>query len=191
MPKFSLFSWPALVVVVLLQLGFMAYLILDQERIVWQGTEYRFLSRPIDPHDPFRGKYIVLDFAAESFQVGPRQSWLQKYARNELAYASLSTNDQGFAELTDLSPTPPEGDYLPVTVTRYHTDGSVWVDLPFDRYYLEESKAQPAEALLREAEEADSLRCYAKVKVLQGRSTLTRVMVDEIPIEDYLRKRGF
>lgn len=190
MAQFSLSSPFALLGLALLQLGFMGYLILGQERIVWQGTEYRFLARPIDPNDPFRGKYIVLDFEAETFTLAANQAWLLERQTDGEAFAHLRTDCDGFAVLTDLSPSPPEGEHLPVQVLNYQPDGSVWVKLPFDRYYMEESKARPAEEVLRESTQSDSLRCYARVKVLDGRSTLTRVMIDEIPIEEYVKRKG-
>jgi len=190
MAKSSLSAPFALLGLALLQLGFMGYLIVGQERIIWQGTEYRFLARPIDPSDPFRGKYIVLDFEAETFTVAANQAWLLERRTDGKAFARLSTDPDGFAVLTELSPSPPAGDHLPVQVLDYQPDGSVWVKLPFDRYYMEESKARPAEEVLREATRRDSISCYAKVKVLDGRSTLTRVMVDQLPIEEYVKQRG-
>ena len=36
-------------------------MILDREDILKNGEEFKFLTQPIDPSDPFRGKYITLN----------------------------------------------------------------------------------------------------------------------------------
>lgn len=34
------------------------------ERTLSEGTAYRFRTAPVDPADPFRGRYVTLDFDA-------------------------------------------------------------------------------------------------------------------------------
>jgi uncharacterized membrane-anchored protein len=39
-----------------------AQMIYDQEQVLREGKTYHFKTAPIDPSDPFRGKYITLSF---------------------------------------------------------------------------------------------------------------------------------
>mgnify|MGYP006266341479 CR=1 FL=1 len=185
MPRLSLLSLPVFLLLALLQLGFMGYLIVRQEHVVLHGTTYRFLTQSIDPRDPFRGKYIVLHFEAETFRVATPHNWLEALPHRAEVFAHLGTNAEGYAILTGLSPTPPAGDYLPVRVSYYHSNGTVRVELPFDRYYLEETKAKPAEDALRDGRGRD-LPCYAVVKVRNGRSALVDVQVDGQSIHQWI-----
>ncbi|MBD3630845.1 GDYXXLXY domain-containing protein [Cyclobacterium sp.] len=51
---------PVFVLIALLQLYLPAKMILDREDILHKGKEYKFKTQPIDPNDPFRGKFIAL-----------------------------------------------------------------------------------------------------------------------------------
>ena len=48
--------------VVLVQLVVPAKMIFDKEVILKTGTIYKFKTQPIDPSDPFRGKYVTLNY---------------------------------------------------------------------------------------------------------------------------------
>ena len=47
---------------VLLQLYVPASVVFNQERVLFSGTSYKMQLAPIDPNDPFRGKYIILSY---------------------------------------------------------------------------------------------------------------------------------
>lgn len=48
--------------VAVVQLYVPSKMIWDREEVLRTGTEYKFRTAPIDPTDPFRGKYITLRF---------------------------------------------------------------------------------------------------------------------------------
>ena len=50
------------IVVGLVQLFVPANMILNEETILKSGTVYKFKTRPVDPNDPFKGKYINLNY---------------------------------------------------------------------------------------------------------------------------------
>ena len=60
--RFGLF-----VLLALLQLSFPGKLVFDSNKVLWLGTELKFETRPVDPADPFRGRYVALNFAANQF----------------------------------------------------------------------------------------------------------------------------
>ena len=55
------------VLVALAQLYVPAKMIWDQEDVLKNGSEYKFKTDPVDPNDPFRGKYITLSFDNNTF----------------------------------------------------------------------------------------------------------------------------
>ena len=46
-----------------------AKMIFNKEAVLAQGKDYRFKTAPIDPYDPFRGKYIDLYYEANAFHI--------------------------------------------------------------------------------------------------------------------------
>ena len=60
---------PAFILMVLAQLYVPASMIFQKERVITQGTAYKFRTAPIDPNDPFRGKYITLSFNETGVKV--------------------------------------------------------------------------------------------------------------------------
>ena len=57
------------VIVALIQLFVPAQVILQQESVLETGNVYRFKTQPVDPNDPFRGKYITLNYAISSVKT--------------------------------------------------------------------------------------------------------------------------
>ncbi|MFK7757683.1 MAG: GDYXXLXY domain-containing protein [Flavobacteriales bacterium] len=190
-----------LIVFVLLcsaQLYFPAKVVFDHQRVLDQGTLWKFNCVPIDPNDPFRGKYITLRFADDSFTS---QDTI-KYERDETVYASLQKDSLGYAKVSKIQRTAPSsGDYLTTTVSytsknsRREKDSmttTVNLNFPFDRFYMEESKAKPAESayrdVSRQVRKGENASVYAMVKLLEGAAVLEDVMVNDIPIKKYVEQ---
>ena len=53
------------VTVAFLQLLIPIQMITSRERILDKGTLYKFRTRPVDPYDAFRGKYVALSIDYE------------------------------------------------------------------------------------------------------------------------------
>ncbi len=174
------------ILVALVQWFFPLQLVLQGERILKEGKVYKFKTVPVDPNDPFRGKYMVLGFEASEFRDYDGEQWQS----NETAYASLRTNQKGFAEIYDLdreAPFDDEVDFLKVTIRNSYDNNNirmVFLDFPFERFYLEESKAPKVEDLFRKLSTQKNKNVYALVHIKQGQSVLKDVMVDDIPIVD-------
>lgn len=150
-------------------------MIYDNENTLTTGKAFRFKTQPIDPSDPFRGAYIVLNFEMNSFETN-KEDW--KYGDN--IYILLTEDSLGFAKVRDVSKEKPQEDFYFVEGKyRSHYYGKVNFDLPFDRFYLNEKKAYNAELAYREAQR-DSLpnNSYALVFVKNGKSVLADVLVN-------------
>lgn len=180
-----LFMLFALVAIV--QLFVPVQMILGQETILNAGTAYKFRTQPIDPSDPFRGKYIILRYEMNA-GVSKDSLW----ERFENAYVYLKKDSMGFAELMKVSKTPLhiENDFVIVKTSWYDKNKKIiHFNLPFDRFYMEENKAKPAEDAFREAQR-DSLpnNTYGLVYIKEGEAVLKDVLINEIPIADYVEQ---
>jgi uncharacterized membrane-anchored protein len=165
-------------------------MILKHERILRTGARYQFKTNPIDPADPFQGRYVWLGFRNSRILGVPENASEPRYG--EKVYVRLETTPDGFCELTDWSREKPEqGDFLKLkyTYSSKHKDTAtkdLRFNLPFNRFYMEENKAPHAEQLVRQAtriqldtETTDTTtNCWANVRILNGDALIEDVLVN-------------
>jgi uncharacterized membrane-anchored protein len=176
-----------LAVVAVVQLAVPGWMIFRRERTLDVGEAYRFATAPVDPYDAFRGRYVALQFAAASVTNAPVPPDLR---RGEMVYASLREGGDGFVEVNELHRNRPESPHLRVRVRAVAASGSVRIDLPFDRFYIEEPLAPAAEALYRErGRGGGSTSAWAVVRVRNGFGVLEELVVDGRPIRDVAASR--
>lgn len=174
---------PLFIVMCLVQWYVPAKMIVDQEAVLSEGKVYKFKTAPVDPADPFRGKYITLSFEENRFDVSDFNVWLNVHD----VYVSL-TDSAGFARIRNVSLTEPEdADYVKARVS-YVTSYEpyrLFIEYPFERFYLEESKASEAEKIYWESQRGDSTQVtYAVVSVKNGEAALTDVKINDRSIVD-------
>jgi uncharacterized membrane-anchored protein len=160
-------------------------MIAEQEDILANGKVFRFETEPVDPSDPFRGKYITLNFKADSFKQYNGGRW----ERGQKVFVVLGEDDDGFARIADLLASSPASEmyYIEVKVS-YTSDEMVQVVYPFERFYLEESKALEAEHVYRDVNRNDSSQtAYALVRIKNGKPALEDVMINDRSIVDIVR----
>lgn len=163
-------------------------MILEQEDVLRTGKAFRFKTAPIDPTDPFRGKYITLDFESEIFKHEKGRRW----ERGETVFVLLRENEDGFARISDIAESEPDGaiDFLKAEVA-FSDEETVWIKYPFDRFYLEESKASDAEKIYweRQTDQNDSTQtAYALVRIKNGQAVLEDVLINDRSIVDIVRE---
>lgn len=165
-----------------IQLFVPGQMIYQQENTIKTGTAYKFKTQPIDPTDPFRGKYITLWYELNSFKTD--QNW--KDYRGDV-YVYLNTDNRGFAKVKTVSKTPLKlnADYV-VAQSRYNYNNTVRFDLPFNRFYMNEHKALDAEISVRNAQLDTTKICYGLVYVKDGTAVLDNVFIDDIPIQQFV-----
>jgi len=159
-------------------------MIMQQETILKEGTAFKFITEPVDPNDPFRGKFVVLNYVADVVEASNGQNWFQ----GEPVYVLIQNDADGFAEIADIEKVPPVGDvhFIKAEI------GTVWgqnpariqIKYPFERFYMEESKAPKAEAMFRDLWRDSSATVYGLVIVNEGKAALEDVLVDGISIKD-------
>lgn len=175
------------VAVALVQLFIPAKMIFNQEEIIEEGKLYKFKTQPVDPNDPYRGKYIRLNYNLRTFKTND-----SIWKRKSPIYVYLKTDSLGYAAIEEVSPVlkEKENDYVKARVQWYENySNELHIDFPFNRYYMKETKAYDAEVAVRNRQR-DSLpdNTHALVYVKNGKAVLTDVIIDEISIKDYVEK---
>ena len=188
------FLFPIFILVVLAQLYVPFKMILDKEKVLDKGTYFKFITAPVDPTDPFRGKYITLSFKENTVVVSDNSEWV----KGETAFALLENDTAGFAKIKSLSKTPPIQEDVPFVkvsiryVSAQNDDEgtkTVRIKYPFDRYYMEESKAYEAELAYRDSRRDSTSIAYALVAVDKGEAVLEDVIIDGRPIRKVAKER--
>lgn len=169
----------------LIQLSVPSSMIMQRERVLTDGAVLHFRTEPVDPTDLFRGKYIVLTY--------PDRSWSTihqvPFTNGDRVYATFRTDEGGFAVIDSILRERPEftNNYLETTVDYSYTQEKtveVFLNYPFERFYMEESKALTAETLYRESQLDSTMNTYAIVKVWRGSAVLENVMLGDRAIRD-------
>ncbi len=167
------------------QLAVPVSLIQKKERILREGKVYRFLTRPIDPADPFQGRYVRLGFEHDYIPWSKDED--HGIAYKAKIYALMEIDEDGFAHFSDWSDERPDsGPYLE---TRYLGKNYRWnpatkksnyrgirIDIPFDRFYMDEAKAPRAEGITRNA--TRNKECWVEVRILDGKGVIEDVFAE-------------
>jgi uncharacterized membrane-anchored protein len=172
----------ALVLLIAVHLAIPFHMIRDRENTLRNGELFMFRTRPIDPADPFQGRYVRLAFE-EDYLACPEDE-MPDLAYREPIYILLKHGENGFAKLVDWSrERPSAGHYLKSRClgkqTRWNSETKerehlgIQVDLPFNRFYMDEAKAPRAEILARDA--VRSTNCWANVRILNGKAVIEDV----------------
>jgi uncharacterized membrane-anchored protein len=170
------------VAVAVVQLAVPVGQIWKHEDILRTGTVYKFKTAPVDPYDAFRGRYVALNFA--DTQAPVRKGDTLGYRAT--AYVTLRVGTNGLAQFGELTATAPSaGDYLRVETT-YGTN----FRLPFDKFFMEESKAPKAEDAYRQfgnRRGQTNAPTYAVVRVKNGRGVIEDLCITGVPVREFLR----
>lgn len=180
--------YASFILVALVQLYVPAKMIWNKENVIEKGAEYKFKAAPVDPSDPFRGKYISLNYDANTFEISNEQDW----EGGEIIYVTIITDEAGFAKVKSVSKEKPtENHYFIKAKVSYITGsspGKLIIDYPFDRYYMEESKAYDAEQTYRQSQQDTNQVTYALVSVKDGDVVLKDILIDGISIREIVKK---
>lgn len=174
----------------LLQWFIPAQMIWQQEQLRLDGTTFKLRTIPVDPNDPFRGKYITLNYAISRYTTSnlplPEGQEIDK-----TAYVILSNDDDGFAQIERISFTPPTSTthYLLANVLSHSEKDGVFsfqLEYPFQTFFMEENKAPKAEAVYRDFLQDTDNQVYGEVNVDKGNATLIDVKINGVSINEYV-----
>jgi uncharacterized membrane-anchored protein len=174
------------IILAIAQIAVPTQMIFNRESVLKSGTAYKFKTEPVDPSDPFKGKYIVLDYDADNFKTSNKD-----WKRHQDVYVSIANDSLGFAKIISASVGKPKaGDFVQAKVNWYsERDSILRVSFPFNEFYMEETKAYNAELAHREAQR-DSLpnNTYALIYLKDGEAVLDNVFINEIPIATFVEE---
>ena len=179
--------WLGFVLMVLAQLFFPAQMVFQKENVLTSGQDFEFRTAPIDPIDPFRGKYVTLGFEDDVFSMERDTSWKAE----GVVYLEIEEDHKGFAKIKTVSrsrPTHTEA-YFETTIRyidHYGDEQKLHFYFPFDRFYMEEFKAPVAEERYRESLSDPNLETTALVSIKNGQAVLKDVLVNGKPLEEML-----
>ena len=179
----------AFVLVAAAQIYIPAEMIRGREEVIANGKMFKFSTEPVDPADVMRGRFILLRFRENSVLVIGDSTFIN----GEDAYIILEQDADGFAKIDRLTKNKPiqPADYLKIKIGNVFLDKdttSVYIEYPFDRYYMEEYYAPKAEEVYTESLRDTSAITYAVVMILDGEAVLTDVMVNERPISEVVKE---
>lgn len=172
------------ILVALLQIYVPAKMIFNREDVLQAGKEFKFRAAPVDPSDPFRGKYITLHFAENTFDVPNGEVWVN----GETIYVLFTTDLNGFAKIRSVSKSAPASDqfFLKANVD-YFSANKITIDYPFDRFYMDELKAGDAERIYRQSLQDTARVTYGLVSILDGEAVLKDVLLNGISIKEMVK----
>ena len=177
---------------VLAQMAVPFRMIQQRETVLREGELFRFKTQPIDPADPFQGRYVWLRIEEDHVRLSEPETDDIDYKSS--GYAVLSTDEQGFAQFTDWSYDRPSDteSYLKTRArgrsirwedsdddpsnerTRIHQ--GLRIDIPFTRFYMDEAKAPRAEIRAREA--TRNKDCWVTVRIYNGQAVIEDVIAE-------------
>lgn len=177
-------------VMAFLQLWLPAQTAIQHENTLRKGEAFRFATILVDPNDPFRGKYINLDFPRFTADIenAVQQEIYAQIQQGQKVYCLVENDERGYAQIIALQLEPPAVSvpYFPAKVNYiYYQDEKVEdisLNFTFDRFYMEESKAPEAERRYNEAVRDSLKEAYALVKIREGMVVLEDVVVNGVSI---------
>ncbi len=171
---------------IVLQIVLPVSMIAKRESTLKNGEVFRFKTVPVDPYDAFRGRYVAI--RAEINKVSKPEGVDLKYGQK--VYAQLFVDENGFAQVSQIAMRrPKDSAYLIASVTYPAGRGNdVGLNLPIDRYYMEEKAAPRAEQVYREhSRRGDKQDAYVIVRIKDGFAVIEGLYVGDQRIEDILK----
>jgi uncharacterized membrane-anchored protein len=106
----------------------------------------------------------------------------------------LSNDNNGYATARSVSKTKPAGtqDFVKANISYVSNDtvNNLFISYPFDRFYMEESKAYDAEVAYRESAVDTSQVTYSLVNIKDGEAVLKDVLIGGVSIKEVVRDRA-
>ncbi|MCX5707965.1 MAG: GDYXXLXY domain-containing protein [Candidatus Omnitrophica bacterium] len=159
-------------------------LIVQQENIIATGQEFKFKTAPMDPFDAFRGRYVALGIETTHLDKPDNV----KVTGGQTVFVLLEKDPDGFARLAKISAVAPSSaPYLRCRVSHLYKN-DVYLEVPLDKYYLQENKAPKAEELYRSHNARNKQDGFILVAVKNGNAVIKGLYLGGKPIEELLKK---
>jgi uncharacterized membrane-anchored protein len=169
------------------QLSVPSYIIFQREHVLRDGHAYKFRTRPVDPYDAFRGRYVHLWLEAAEVSL-PRN---EKIESRRKVFATVAVGTNGFAYFTAVSQQRPANtaDYVEAHSQWWSSDSKLNLELPFNAYFMDETLAPKAEEAYWENNRRGSntnLPTYVTVRIKDGVAVTEELYIGGKPVREYL-----
>jgi uncharacterized membrane-anchored protein len=156
------------------------YLILNSEDILENGHRHKIRLRGYDPFDPFRGKFLRLNYDSTiPCDIGLKDG--------EEAYILLEKDSLGFSHFAYAKSEKPDHDDYIKAELMYLYDGMANIKIDnLTKYFINEDKASEAEDVVQGFTRQRPNDIYVAVRVLDGEARLEDIFVEETPLLEYL-----
>jgi len=155
----------ALFALIVIQLFVPISMIIGKYNILGTGEEFKFRVYPVDPYDPFRGRYVSLN--------------VMRGISGNGKYGVIAVDEDGFASIVSVTDERPDFGHYVTSMERGR------FTLPIDRYYMDEKFALRAERLTQQRE--GGTEAYVTVRVKNGNLVVSGLFIDGVAIEDIIR----
>ena len=168
----------------LIQLVVPLSMIARREFVLRDGAQFKFKVAPVDPYDAFRGRYVALRID-ENYVPAIKN---EKIKRGQAVFVVINLDAQGFARLSEVTTgRPRRGSYIRANVSNVYND-KIYLDLPIDRYYMEEKSAPLAEKIYQRYSQRDKKDAYVVVRIKDGFVVIESLYVGGQKIEDMVKQ---
>lgn len=169
-----------------LQILFFGWIIYQSEQHIAAGQIHKLKLQILDPADPLRGRYMILNFAENRVKTtGLKPPYGKKF------YVQLSRNNDGFSVPVNAAYQPMDDkNWLEVSALGYLSEDSSMVlfQYPFDRFFINENAADSTNTFLMSSLQDTNMKCWAEVSIHEGTSILRDVKVNGKSINSALNK---
>lgn len=183
-------KWWFFAAAILAQFIVMFLWVLRSNDTLENGAVYKFRLQGYDPHDPFRGEYLRIQFKDNIMEMQNEDEAMTIINALEV-YAKFSVDDEGFAMPMSLSQSISDN-ALKVEVTRDYfssemTSIRIRIQYPFDRLWMNQKECPVAEKVVNKALSGNK-HVYALVSIKNGDGVLKDIEVDGVSIKDLVKK---
>lgn len=148
-------------------------MIARREFVLKHGAQYKFKVAPVDPYDAFLGRYVALRFE-ENYCLCAKED---KLNAGKEVYALIDVDSRGFAKFSALAVSRPEkGPYIKTRLS-YVSGDKAYLDIPIDRYYMEEKSAPRAEKIYQQRSQNGKEDAYAVIRIQDGMAVIESLYV--------------
>jgi hypothetical protein len=145
------------------------------------GIPLKFRIEPIDPYDPFRGRYVRIDFADDKLKLDDINAY---DLDDQELYISFGTDSLGYAIPQGYNQEKPVDEVYIKSKVRAIDSSRVRIYYPLKRYYMNEYKAPEADRIMADINEFPRRKAWIIVKVKEEVSVIESLFIDGQKIED-------
>ena len=155
------------------------YLMMSSEDILENGNRHKIRLEGRDPFDPFRGKFLRLNF-------DDRIDCLECEEGDEV-YVLLVKDSEGYSSFNEgVMEKPSHSDYFKAKVLRVYSDEAVIKTDNLSKYFINEDKAKKAEDILQSYTRQKPADVYLAIRVLDGEARLEDIFIEETPFLEFI-----